>query len=312
VTLVTSSVVNSVSEQYGAALAVVLGSVILRGSSIINSIAYRGGSALSIHSGSVLLTDGSTISQSWAELFQGAAASIWGGTLTVEGRSTIADSSGASFGGAMYISGGVVTLNDSLITRSEARLTGAGAFYLKGGDLHLFNATVEDSTSAETTGIILIVSSGSILGSGLGPLFMATLTEFRQRSCNGVMFGLQGTAQVVLRDVTFTPLDGCDTAALASPAAFHGVAPKGCGETYSDRQGNTWGVCRLSGQDVCSALPVPGTNLTSLRCVCPRPEFIPNPAVAHSESAPYLQSPRPTGTAVGELIPIGTDLPGGS
>ena len=96
-------------------------------------------------------------------------------------------------------------------------------------------------------------------------------------------------ADILLRNSTFTPLPGCDPAVLASSAAFADVAPKACGEQYTDAGGYTRGVCSSSTIGACAPQPVVGTALAGLSCSCPPPEF-PNPDLADDELAPYAPS----------------------
>ena len=124
--------------------------------------------------------------------------------------------------------GGVMTINGSYVTHSASS---TAVIELVGGELHLVNATIEHSTahsSSPADGVILRVPSNTI---GAGPLLLATFTDFRQHICDGHLFSQIGAAQIVLREVSFTPLDGCDLTSLASPSAFAGVQPKSCGAT---------------------------------------------------------------------------------
>eukprot|EP00966_Prymnesium_polylepis_P172026 3977917-Prymnesium_polylepis.1 len=178
---------------------------------------------------------------------------------------------------------------DSHILRSQSdspTSRGGGCFHLSGGDLHLISSVVEDSSSLGSGGLILSVPSGTL---NEGPLFVATFTEFRQRACDRPLFSQQGLAQIVLRSITFTPLDGCDTTALASDTAVDGLDTKGCGQTYTDRRAESWGVCSSRSPDACTVHAAVGTILESLECTCPAPELI-NPNDADPLFAPYRSS----------------------
>eukprot|EP00966_Prymnesium_polylepis_P329326 7385050-Prymnesium_polylepis.1 len=121
-------------------------------------------------------------------------------------------------------------------------------------------------------------------------LFVATDTEFIQHTCDSTLFLQAAPATVLLRNISFSPLPGCAPSSLASPAAFIGITTKGCGETYTDRQDQTWDVCSSRTPGSCSAQPVVGTSLESLSCACPWPELI-DPKIADAALAPYQPFP---------------------
>eukprot|EP00966_Prymnesium_polylepis_P173999 4025720-Prymnesium_polylepis.1 len=121
-------------------------------------------------------------------------------------------------------------------------------------------------------------------------LIVFTHVEFRQHECDGTLFSQLGAATMVLRNVSFVALAGCDTAALASPAAFVGVPITRCGERYTDYNTEEWDVCSSGASGACAAHPVNGTTLESIFCDCPFPEMR-DPAVDDGALAPYLPLP---------------------
>ena len=70
---------------------------------------------------------------------------------------------------------------------------------------------------------------------GTGPLLLITHSTFRQQDCDETrpLFLQLGAAQFVLRNMTFTPLAGCNTSALASTSSFVNVDMKGCNEVQT-------------------------------------------------------------------------------
>jgi hypothetical protein len=176
----------------------------------------------------------------------------------------------------MYLIGGITTVSHSAIIRSHSRGSSAnsdgGCFLIGIGDseLHLISATIEQSTSFDSKGMILAVESDPSGSTSLtrGPLVVATSTEFLQHACAGSLFYQMGPAQLFLRNISFTPLPGCDTTSLMSPAAFFNVTIKECGQTCTDNKGE-WGVCTSTTSRPCTSMPVALTLLQSLTCECP-------------------------------------------
>jgi len=179
------------------------------------------------------------------------------------------------------ILGGTTRITDSNVNGSVAPSSG---FLVEGGEVHLENTIIEHFRSTTAQAAIITVSPSS---AGSGALLVATFTEFRQRECDATLFTQDPGGQLLLRDITFTPLDGCDLAALGSQAAFAGVAPLGCGTTYTDNQDRAWDVCASTSAGACTPSPVEGTTLHALACRCPEPEFV-NEAVGDAVRAPYL------------------------
>ena len=100
------------------------------------------------------------------------------------------------------------------------------------GSVSFVRAIIE---SAEAGGAGSVIFS-TLATQGDGPLVLATLTEFRQHVCDRAIFRQDGPAQFVLHNITFVPLSGCNAASLGSAAAFDGISPKRCGESYRDPQ----------------------------------------------------------------------------
>jgi|EP00966_Prymnesium_polylepis_P323918 hypothetical protein len=96
---------------------------------------------------------------------------------------------------------------------------------------------------------------------------------------------------VILRNISFTTLPGCDPAALASPSRFAGVVPLPCGARYTDEDFNEYAVCSSAAPGACAAQPVSGTTLTGINCTCPSPQFPNEAAIADTALAPYLPFP---------------------
>ena len=60
-----------------------------------------------------------------------------------------------------------------------------------------------------------------------------------------------------------------------------------CGETYTDIDQSTHGVCSSTAAGSCHSIPIAGTAFQSLTCDCPYPEFV-DVNSADPEYAPYL------------------------
>ena len=100
----------------------------------------------------------------------------------------------------------------------------------------------------------------------------------------------QAVTQLVLRNISFTPLPGCDDSLLSG--AFSGVAQntKGCGSTYADPTAavpNRPGVC--APHAICAPQLVEHTPLEALACACTAPAF-PDPNVDNKHLAPYREN----------------------
>jgi ABC-type branched-subunit amino acid transport system substrate-binding protein len=251
--------------------------------------------------GSLRITEGCSISNSSASV-DGGTVAIYSGTFTAVDSALLYSVSVAA-GGAMDIRGGVVRITRCRIAQLEASM--GGCFKLLGGELHLVGAVIESSLARGLDGHIINMPSGAL---GDGPLLIATFTEFRQHACDGPLFSQHGSARILLRETTFTPLAGCDPLALASPAAFAGVAPMRCGDTYADEQQQLRSVCSSAALGSCEAGDVSGTSLQSLRCRCPSPEEKVNPNEADVTLAPYLPSGGCIEAATG-VVRLGMLLP---
>ena len=94
---------------------------------------------------------------------------------------------------------------------------------------------------------------------------------------------------VVLRNVTFTALPGCNASHLASPFAFPGIATRTCGELYTRMDGHTSSVCTLVTEGACVPHHVSGAPLTGVTCSCPGNAFV-NPDIGDPMLAPYTPS----------------------
>eukprot|EP00966_Prymnesium_polylepis_P085799 1985965-Prymnesium_polylepis.1 len=199
--------------------------------SITNSRAADDGGAMCIMAGKLTVADGSSIVGSSSCM--GGLLFIQGGTAFFCGTTVLASSANAN-GNAMYLNGGRVTVDHSRIARS---FRGASCFVLAVGELHLISSTVERGESYSPDGVILYSSSDD-----MRKLLVITNTDFRQHACDGTLFSLS-TATVVLRNLSFTPLPGCDAATLASPARFAGAAMLSCSAKYrSEVDDQEWDV----------------------------------------------------------------------
>eukprot|EP00966_Prymnesium_polylepis_P046886 1086531-Prymnesium_polylepis.1 len=283
-----SKAVNSTSAGCGAFLSIIQGTATVSGDSRIAHSGVSPGTSQQLEgtvavSGGTVTIANSTIANS--ETIYGGAIFMDGGTLTI--RESLIVNSTAQEGSGIFMIGGSAQITGSRISRTNALSTTAGScLKLSGGDLRLIYSVIERSSSKSVSaGAILHVPSVS---TGVGPLFIATFSEFQQHECNGPIFSQQGEARLILRNITITPiLPECNTVSLASPSAFPGFEAKGCGTKYTDRQQQTWGVCNSDSPDACSTQSVVGTPLESLHCRCPFPEFA-NPDLA-ADFAPYQE-----------------------
>ncbi|KAL1512046.1 hypothetical protein AB1Y20_005320 [Prymnesium parvum] len=253
-----------------------------RGAAIADASAEYGG-AFYIDGGSIHLSNASVrrATVSWA----GGGAYIAGGSLELADGSSLSEASSSTDGGGVHIGSGTLTLRRSTLSAGHSVRGGCLAVY--GGEVRLEGSVLERCTSLRGEGLLVYVPAET---SGAGPLVLVTASELRQAACAGSLMLQQGKAQFVLRNVTFTPLDGCDLAAAGRPAAFPGVAPLGCGEAYVDRQLRAWGVCSLAVRGACAEGAVEHLPLTQVSCACPAPEFIVDPALDDAAGAPYLQT----------------------
>ena len=238
---------------------------------ISNSSALSGG-AIKLYSGGSFFVMGSAITSSCARYGGGTAYVQDGGQLVfapwVNNGSVIHNSSASEGGSVLRMAGGVAAF---LWGTRVSQSSGSPALHVGAGRLMVYGATIEDSTSPDFKGIILLIPKGASK-----PFITFTHTGFRQHVCNGTLFEQGDQMQLLLRNITLTPLPGCDPAALASAGAFGGVDPLGCGGELEDRQGNTWTPCSSSAPGACTSHPVNGTVLSSVQCQCPWPE-VPNP-----------------------------------
>ena len=311
------------SFRHGAGVFCRSGTVQLFSSTIANCYADCEGGAIYMDGGRVTLAEGTLIVDSLAQIKGGAVSikgaqahlvmtnssmvgtfSRWGlvGAVSVTaGRavimsSVIALSSAYFFGGAVGVEGGSVEILDSHI--DEARSGGGGGcFFLTGGELILRNTTVA-KCNAGAGGKILMLDGAS----GANPVLRATFTTFEQQDCEGILFddassSQIGPAQVLLREVTFTPLTGCSAAAITAPAAFRGITTKACGGTYTSSTGDEVGVCNSESVTACASRSIAGPAVVSLTCACPWPEFI-SPASDDVALAPYLPTNHPSGGCI--------------
>eukprot|EP00966_Prymnesium_polylepis_P116575 2694236-Prymnesium_polylepis.1 len=222
---------------------------------IVGSRSEMDGGALRISGGHVVVTNVSSIVESRAG-HDGGAVHMTGGRLEVANMSTIVNSTAGREAGALEMSGGWASVLRSRITNSKAS-SNSGAFAHYAGVLKLEHAVIEESES--------VIRGGHIVSFFQDPtsLFIATNTEFRQRRCDGKIFdeGVNARAQVVLRNITFTPLIRqrfvgdyvCTTSLLSSRNSFYGFdRHKKCGDTYVD-SGTQMGVCSSRQPAGCSS-----------------------------------------------------------
>ena len=178
-------------------------------SSIIHSVGGRGG-AIFVEGGSAHVTDGSSIVNSSATDAGGAIAVAKGGKVRVEESSIV----NASLRAGLALRGGVFELRDPW------------------SELHLVSVTVRSNVVAlgqvfQVRGFMLSISGNSELDAGNPPLFAATNTDFGQSDClklrtlglnddfnYGWLFHQMDAAKVLLRNVTFTPLNNCNATDL--------------------------------------------------------------------------------------------------
>ncbi|KAL3904217.1 MAG: hypothetical protein SGPRY_011371, partial [Prymnesium sp.] len=277
----SSSLVRSTATD-GGGFFLATGIITVASDVLISDSSAAYGAAILVEGGTVLITDNCSVLHSHAS-WRGGAFHVTSGVVTVR-HCLVADSSARQLAGAIHVDGGLVTLENCTLLRADCQR--AGCFNLVGGEFHLASSVVEGCTSSKLEGVILMVPADTV---GAGPLLLITRTEFRQHECAGSLFNQKGVAQVILRDISFTPLGVCENSSLASPEAFAGMTTLGCGQQYTDRQQQSWGVCSLDVKGACSLRPVANTPLQMLLCQCPQPEFIPDPAVSDVHLAPFLR-----------------------
>ena len=183
------------------------------------------------------------------------------------------------------MSGGKLTMRESNLSKSNG-----GGFYLGGGELHLVSSIIEKCASTRDGSILYVPANLP----GLGPVFVATFTQFRTERCTTKIFKTESAAQIVLRDINFDRTSeatgsSCGTTDLDSTMFSFAAPLLDCGGNYNDIAGNAWGVCSSSSGGACSQLSVPGTALPSIGCVCPSPEFV-HPSHRDPGFAPYQQT----------------------
>eukprot|EP00966_Prymnesium_polylepis_P122251 2825880-Prymnesium_polylepis.1 len=203
--------------------------VVLFNVTIVNSTSLYGGGAIAINSGVVTVSHSSIarsqILESFLDLQQETRAihSYW----LNQQRLGVNDRAAELRYFELYEFWGI------LVASGHDRMS-AACFDLMRGELHLVNAVI-DGCSASGTAPPGQHGHAEILSIGNDPLLRATLTEFRQRKCTNPMFRQLGSARMLLRGISFTPLDECDAAELALPSAFPGVTSEGCDFVMPDR-----------------------------------------------------------------------------
>ena len=208
------------------------------------------------------ISNGSYVAHSLA-VFNGGAFFVTSGGLRVVGGSVVTNSTAqGGAAGALWLTGGKVTLSNSLLNASAVSGEG-GCVTLRGGEMRLEYATIRNCTSISEIGHILNVvgDDGTDVTSRL---LLATFTTFQQHQCSGSLFRQIADAKIVLRNVSFESADGCEGPELGSSSAFASVRLKGCGDTYTDGQGRTWDTCSSVEPGACAASRVEGTTLTSV------------------------------------------------
>ena len=300
-TLMDCSMLDSKADLQGGCINIGGGDLRMMKCRLENCEAVGGGGAIVMYDGSVSLTESCSISKTRSftinerDKILGGAILALGGTLMADDL-TISDCTARAGGGVLAITSARVVLRNSRILRSIER-----ALHLTSGELHLVNCAVERSAASapNADGAIAYFASSAATADS-GPLLIATFTTFRQHACNAPLFSSAGPFQLVLREITFVPLDGCDATSLASALAT--VTAKGCSETYTDKDGVEWGACSSRSEGACSAHPVARTTLPSLSCTCPLPEYV-NPSAADAAFAPY-SAPYLADPAGGCIVPM--------
>lgn len=107
------------------------------------------GGAVSLESGSVII-DGGTIKNCTSE--QGGAVYIQGGDFHMK-SGLIVDCT-ATMGGAVYVNDGNMTMSNGAIERCEADY--GGAVYVQGGDITMTNGSVSANTASENGGAFYV------------------------------------------------------------------------------------------------------------------------------------------------------------
>eukprot|EP00966_Prymnesium_polylepis_P200637 4648967-Prymnesium_polylepis.1 len=231
-----SSIINATTASNGV-LYINDGTALVTNASLIyRPRLRRSGGAVYQRGGTLTVTNRSAIVNATSESTIGGAIYLESGTFTLANNSLIANSTVWGQGSAIANYGGVAIISDSRISRSFARLH--TCLLLQSGETHLINATIDGCESSNSDGRIMLVPSAA-----LNPLFAATKSAFYTHACADAVFSQQAPAQILLRNITFTPLAKCSAASLASSFAFSNVTTKRCGELYTTTETAAQSVC---------------------------------------------------------------------
>ncbi|KAL1519826.1 hypothetical protein AB1Y20_023332 [Prymnesium parvum] len=116
----------------------------------------RDGGAFYLTGGAVVLSNRSIVRYSSAQTYGGAVGIFARGTLDLSAGSALLHSS-AAYGGAIFITGGRVTMSDATISHSHATIDG-GAMHLSGGVVVLRGGAVANATAAAAAGAARLFS----------------------------------------------------------------------------------------------------------------------------------------------------------
>ena len=205
--------------------------------------------------------------------------------MDFEGHNVFLSDSKAQGGG-----GNIAALEGSRVVFTESRFQRLfeRVIRIAGGEVHLVRCTVERSESAPLLDTDSLID-GTIMHAvdGVQGVMLVTNVTFRQHACDSAFFRFPTTVDVVLRGhVTFERLDECTEGALAESLSANSPPFKGCGDTYTDREANVWGVCASQSVGACSAQLLPNTSISNIDCKCPPPEYL-NTDVADADFAPF-------------------------
>ena len=140
---------------------------------------HSGGAGVYVNSGGTLIMQGSSTIEDCSAANSGGGVYVSGGTFEMHGSSKITRCS-ASKGGGVYVSGGIFKMHgSSAITGCKAKDYG-GAIFVNGATVNITNCTLKGNEAAEAGGAIyaqkqkdgptstVTISGGTIGGTGTG------------------------------------------------------------------------------------------------------------------------------------------------
>lgn len=165
-----------------------------------------------------------------------------------------------------------------------------------GGTLEVTDASIEESTAGNGLGHVLNIAAEAIVDNLAERLVIFTRVSMEQQQCLPNTMMQSAFAQLVMREVSFSP--DC----LGGGGGEFDVQLTPCGGSYTDYNTGSIpvsiGVCSSSKEESCSATPVAGSSLQSLRWspssspLCCSPQASPEVAEAilflRADSASHL------------------------